>query len=129
MQTTSKECKSCENFDLSTNKCLQHDTYGYDENKECLHTDCKDWTQCSGYVPDMQDMLHRISEGLDEVTEPEFIFSRQLFTVFLDTLKKYAEMYSKIADIVDNTDSHWGCDVKSAYMEIEKIVKGNFDHE
>ena len=46
------ECKSCENFDLSTNVCLQHNEPGYNENKECLHKDCKDWTQCHGFVPD-----------------------------------------------------------------------------
>lgn len=50
--TGTHECKSCENFDLSANVCLQHDEPGYNENKECLHKDCKDWTQCHGFVPD-----------------------------------------------------------------------------
>ena len=127
--TEPHECRNCENFDISTNKCLQHDTYGYDKNRECLHTDCKDWVQCSGFVPDMQAMIQQASAELNKVTEPVFIFSRHLFTVYLDTLKKHAEMYSKIADIVSSTDSQWDCDVKSAYMEIEKIVKGNLDYE
>lgn len=114
------ECKNCENFDLSTNKCLQHDTPGYDEHKNCMHIDCKDWIQCSGFVPDMQAMIHQAAAGLDKITVPTFIF---------DTFKKYAELYCKIEDIVNNTDSQWDCDVKSAYLEIEKIVKGNSGHE
>ena len=51
--TEAHECKSCENFDLSTNICLQHNEPGYSESKKCLHTNCKDWTQCHGFVPDM----------------------------------------------------------------------------
>lgn len=50
--TETPECKNCENFDLSTNVCLQHNELGYNENKECLHKACKDWTQCHGFVPD-----------------------------------------------------------------------------
>lgn len=105
MQTTSKECKNCENFDLSTNKCLQHDTYGYDEHRDWLQADCQDWVQCSGFVPDMSEH--------DDV----------------DYLRYKADMFNKIADIVNSTDSYWTCDVKAAYIEIEKIVKGNLDHE
>lgn len=114
------ECKNCENFDLSTNMCLQHNEIGYDCAEHCLHIGCKDWIQCSGFVPDMQAMIHQATAGLDKITVPTFIF---------DTFKKYAELYCKIEDIVNNTDSQWDCDVKSAYMEIEKIVKGNTDHE
>lgn len=99
--TESHECKNCENFDLSTNMCLQHDTYGYDEHRDWLQADCKDWIQCSGFVPDMN--------------EPDDV----------DSLRFKADMFDRIADIVNNTDSQWDCDVKSAYMEIEKLVKGN----
>lgn len=33
------ECKSCENFDLSTNKCLVDGSKGYVDQK-CLHYNC-----------------------------------------------------------------------------------------
>ena len=51
--TETHECKSCENFDLSTNVCLQKNEPGYSENKECLHKDCADWIQGHGFVPDI----------------------------------------------------------------------------
>ena len=102
--TEPHECKNCENFDLSTNMCLQHNEMGYDGDEHCLHIGCKDWVHCSGFVPDMG--------------EPD-----------VDYLRYKADMFDKIADIVSSTDSQWDCDVKSAYMEIEKIVKGNTKHE
>lgn len=100
------DCTNCESFDHSTNKCL--------------HIGCKDWTLCPLFVPDMQDMIHQAAAALNKITVPKFIFN---------SFKKYAELYGKIEDIVNSTDSQWDCDVKSAYMEIEKIVKGNTDHE
>ena len=77
---------------------------GYDCDKHCLHINCNDWRQCSGFVPDMSE-------------------------VDVDYFQYKADRFDKIVDIVKNTDSFWDCDVKAAYMEIEKIVKGAPDHE
>lgn len=33
-----------------------------------------------------------------------------------------ANAFDKIVKIMDETDSYWGCEVKSAYGEIETIV-------
>lgn len=33
----------------------------------------------------------------------------------------------KIAKAVYSTDSYWDCDVKSTYMEIEKLIKENIE--
>lgn len=52
---SSKECKNCENFDLHTNMCLQHNEIGYDCDEHCLHFGCKDWQQCHGFVPPMNE--------------------------------------------------------------------------
>jgi len=49
------ECLDCENFDLSTNICLQHSELGYNDNKECIHTGCSDWVHCHGVVPPMNE--------------------------------------------------------------------------
>lgn len=46
-----KECKSCENFDLSTNECLIDGSIGY-ENQACLHSDCEKYSETTWFVPD-----------------------------------------------------------------------------
>lgn len=114
------ECKNCENFDFSTNMCLQHNEMGYDCDEHCLHIGCKDWTQCSGFVPDD-----------DNVSIPLSALSIQ--NMLDERLMRYLRCkeywFDKIAEIVNSTDSYWDCDVKSAYLEIEKIVKGTNRHE
>ena len=99
--TESHECKNCENFDLSTNMCLQHNEMGYDCDEHCLHIGCEDWIQRFEFVPDMREQYD------------------------VEYLRYKADRFDEIVDIVNNTDSQWDSDVKSAYMEIEKIVKGN----
>lgn len=54
-QVIGHECIDCENFDLSDNTCLQHNKLCYNINKECMHTGCIDWQQCSGFVPPMNE--------------------------------------------------------------------------
>lgn len=114
--TESHECKNCENFDLSTNMCLQHNEMGYDCDKHCLHIGCKDWVQCLGFVPDADEDLsiQLTAQSIQNMLDERLIRN----------LKCKAYLFDKITDIINSTDSQWDCDVKSAYMEIEKIVKG-----
>lgn len=111
-----QECKNCENFDLSTNMCLQHNEMGYDCDEHCLHLGCGDWVHCSGFVQDDDDVtIHLSAQSIQNMLDERFI----------RYLKCKADLFDKIVDIVNNTDSQWDCDSKSAYMEIEKLVKGN----